>query len=206
MIIEAISVGPMQANCYVLAEGTHQKAIVIDPGDEARKIKKLLAKSFLEAAFIINTHGHYDHIGADNEFSVPVFAHRDDVVFLQNPHVNLSGVFALPFRVTATIEPLTDKQIITLGMIQLEVLHIPGHTPGGIALLMKQPHNNVVFTGDTLFYQGIGRSDLPGGDGDVLIKGIREKLLCLSDGTVVYPGHGVSTTIGDEKRHNEFLR
>ena len=111
----------------------------------------------------------------------------------------------MPYNVDSEVMLLQDNGLIELDDIQLKVLHIPGHTPGGIALHMLKPTNKIVFTGDTLFCQGIGRSDLEGGDEPLLIKSIKEKLLNLSDDTVIYPGHGPSSTIGEEKENNPFL-
>ncbi len=205
MILETVCVSPMRVNCYILAPGENSSAIIIDPGGEARKIKLVLDKHKLKPALIINTHGHYDHIGSDNEFDVPIYIHEQDLALLKDPQLNLSGLFALPYRVKSEIRILEDNQNIELQDLQLKVLHIPGHTPGGIALLMIKPTDKIVFTGDTLFCQGIGRSDLSGGDESLLKKAIKEKLLTLADDTVIYPGHGPSSTIGEEKRHNPFL-
>lgn len=216
MILETVCVGPMQVNCYILASGEDSSAIIIDPGDEARKIKRVLDKHKLKPALVINTHGHYDHIGADQEFGVPIYIHRHDLELLKDPQLNLSGLFALPYRVKSEIRILEDNQNIELqdlpphqnrwcGGLQLKVLHVPGHTAGGIALRMIKPLDKIVFTGDTLFCQGIGRSDLAGGDESLLKKSIKEKLLTLSDDTLVYPGHGPSSTIGEEKNNNPFL-
>lgn len=205
MILEAILVGPMQANCYVLAPREGASALIIDPGDQARKIKKALVKHKLQPAFIINTHGHYDHIGADDFFGVPVYVHRLDEEFLKDASVNLSKAFALPYEVSSEIRLLEDGMVLELEGLQLQVLHIPGHTPGGISLRLLKPSERIVFTGDTLFRGGIGRSDLAGGNEAVLIKAIREKLLSLPDDTVVYPGHGPFSTIGEERRRNPFL-
>jgi glyoxylase-like metal-dependent hydrolase (beta-lactamase superfamily II) len=189
----------MQTNCYILAKVAGGEAVIIDPGAESRKIKAVLAKYKLKPAVVANTHGHYDHIGCDDEFQVPVLIHQDDTLFLNDPMLNLSGLFALPYKVGAKVITLEDGQIIEYAGITLKVLHIPGHTPGGVAFLLQAPQNNIVFTGDTLFCQGIGRSDLAGGDEALLIRKIKEKLLSLPDRTVVYPGHGPSTTIGEEK-------
>lgn len=205
MILETVCVGQMQVNCYVLALRKSSAAIIIDPGDQVRKIKQALDKHSLKPAFIINTHGHYDHIGCDDNFAVPIYIHKLDIHFLKEPELNLSNLFSLPYQVKSEIRTVEDNSIIELEDIQLKVLHIPGHTPGGMALLMQKPQDKIVFTGDTLFCQGIGRSDLVGGDGYLLIKSIREKLLVLSDDTVIYPGHGPSSTIGREKKENPFL-
>ncbi len=205
MILETIPVGPVEANCYILASRANSQAILIDPGDEEEKIRKVLDKHKLKTAFIINTHGHFDHIGNDDKFGVPIYIHHKDIEFLKDAKLNFSSFFALPFRVQSKINPLKDKDSIELDDIKLEVLHVPGHTPGGIALWMKKPSNKILFSGDTLFYHGIGRTDLPGADPDLLLKSIKEKLFKLADDTVIYPGHGSSSTIQEEKRHNTFL-
>lgn len=205
MILESLSVGPMGSNCYILASKENAQAIIIDPGDQPGKINQALKKHKLNASFIINTHGHYDHIGADDEFGVPVYIHPADLAFLKDPKLNLSAFFSINYNSSSEIKLLHDNDIIGLDDIQLKILHIPGHTPGGVALQMLKPTGSIVFTGDTLFSHGIGRSDLEGGDEALLIKSIKEKLLTLSDETIVYPGHGPSSTIGEEKRNNPFL-
>ncbi len=205
MILETVCVGPMQVNCYILATEDNSSAIIIDPGDEAHKIRRVLERHKLNPAFIINTHGHYDHIGCDDKFGVPVYVHALDLSMLKDPELNLSSSFLSAYSVKVMIETLEDKKNIELGQLQLEVIHTPGHTPGGICLLMKKPKNKILFTGDTLFYRGIGRTDFRGADEALLIKSIKEKLLKLTDDTVIYPGHGPSSTIGEEKRNNPFL-
>jgi len=194
----------MEVNCYILASADNAQAIIIDPGAQARKIKQILHKHKLTPAFIINTHGHYDHIGSDDEFGVPIYIHREDAEFLRDAQLNLSKLFALPYKVKSEIRILEDGQILEVGNLQLQAMHIPGHTPGGMALRLIKPADRVVFTGDTLFCQGIGRSDLSGGDEVLLIKSIKEKLLTLPVDTIIYPGHGPSSTIGAEKS-NPFL-
>jgi len=206
MILETASVGPMEVNCYILASGKNRKAIIIDPGAELRKIKQILERYNLNPAFIINTHGHYDHIGCDDKFKgAPIYIHALDLPLLKDAQLNLSGQFGLPYEVKSEIKTLEEDEIIELEDLKLRVIHLPGHTPGGIALLMIEPQRKVVFTGDSLFYQGIGRTDLADGDESSLIKSIKEKLFILPDQTVVYPGHGPSSTIGAEKRDNPFL-
>jgi glyoxylase-like metal-dependent hydrolase (beta-lactamase superfamily II) len=195
----------MQVNCYILAADENSEAIIIDPGQDEDKIKRILNQHRLRPAFIINTHGHIDHIGCDDKFGVPVYIHQEDSALLKNPELNLSNFLLSAYSVKSEIKPLKDKEIIALGQMQLEVIHTPGHTPGGICLLMKNPKNKILFTGDSLFYQGIGRTDFPGADENQLIKSIKEKLLNLTDDTIVYPGHGPSSTIGKEKKNNPFL-
>jgi len=204
MILETIVVGPMQVNCYVLACASGGQAIIIDPGDQANKIKLVLDKHQLKPAIVINTHGHYDHIGGDDEFGVLVYVHKNDLSMLVDPRKNLSASFSLAYKVSAEIKTLEDKEIIKLDCLELEVIHLPGHTPGGIGLLVKKPLANIIFTGDTLFHQGVGRTDLPGGSQQQLEDAIRERLFVLPLDTKVYPGHGAMTTIAREKKNNLF--
>lgn len=202
MILKLVSVGAMEVNCYILAETEGSQAIIIDPGDQERKIRQVLDRHKLKPAFIINTHGHYDHIGADNELGVPVYVHKLDAPLLKEPMLNMSGLFSLPYMVQSEIRFIEDNQIIELGGIQLKALHVPGHTLGGIALLLQKPVDRIAFTGDTLFCQGIGRSDLVGGSAAVLSKSIKERLFTLPPDTKIYPGHGASSTIGEEMKNN----
>jgi glyoxylase-like metal-dependent hydrolase (beta-lactamase superfamily II) len=148
---------------------------------------------------VINTHGHYDHIGCDDEFGVCVYVHRKDLPMLVDARKNLSASFSSAYKVNAQIKTLEDKEIIKLDCLELEVIHLPGHTPGGIGLLMKNPQKDIIFTGDTLFYRGLGRWDLPGGSQQQLEEAIRARLFVLPAETKVYPGHGAATTIGKER-------
>lgn len=200
MILETVPVGSMDVNCYLLAQKEDSRAIIIDPGSEARKIRQVLNRHKLKPVFIINTHGHFDHIGADNEFGVPVYAHKRDIPLLKDAMLNMSGLFSTSYVVESEIRPLEDDQVIELDGIQLKVLHTPGHTEGGIVLLLQKPVGKIAFTGDTLFCAGIGRSDLAGGSEELLIKSIKEKLFVLPDDTLIYPGHGEASTIGREKK------
>ncbi|MDO8662039.1 MAG: MBL fold metallo-hydrolase [Candidatus Omnitrophota bacterium] len=205
MILETISVGSLEVNCYILAQKENSRAIVIDPGAQARKINKVLDKFKLKPALIIHTHGHYDHIGADNELGVQVYAHKLDAPLLKDAMLNMSGLFSLPYTVKSEIKLLEDNQLIELDGVELKVLHTPGHTAGGIALVMQKPEKGIAFTGDTLFCHGIGRSDLASGNQALLIKSIKERLFTLPDDTKIYPGHGKSSSIGEEKKNNPFL-
>jgi glyoxylase-like metal-dependent hydrolase (beta-lactamase superfamily II) len=206
MILETVVVGPMQVNCYILAAGEDSEAIIIDPGAEEHKIRRILERYALSPVFVLNTHGHYDHIGCDDKFSLPVYVHRKDALLLREPQMNLSSLFALPYRVTSPILLLEDNAIVSCQGLELRVLHVPGHTPGGVAFYLIKPKRHIVFSGDSLFCQGIGRTDFPGADEALLVRGIKERLLSLSDDTIVYPGHGQPSTIGEEKASNPFLR
>ncbi len=202
MILETVCVGPYGVNCYILAKQQNDKAVIIDPGDEPDKIKRILARHKLRPGLIINTHGHIDHIGADNAFGVCVYIHKDDLVFLSDPDLNLSGFLAAPMRINSCCRSVEDREEIKLGGVKLQVLHTPGHTPGGICLLLKEPEDNMLFSGDTLFYRGVGRTDLTLASSEQLEKSIKEKLFVLDNRTKVYPGHGPATTIGEEKNSN----
>ena len=201
MILDKIIVGPLQANCYILGCPRTSRAVVIDPGAEAERIKQRLKKYGLKLDCIINTHGHADHIGANTALAAPVYIHRLDAGFFNNPQLNLSIMFDLPVIVLAAAKLLEDGQKLKVGTISLEVIHTPGHTPGGICLNAGE----CIFTGDTLFAQGIGRTNLTYGSEKDLLKSIRERLLPLPDNLVIYPGHGPSSTIGEERKVNAFL-
>lgn len=205
MILETLCVGAFQVNCYILASKSNSPAIIIDPGDEENSIRQLLNKHKLKAGLIINTHGHIDHIGSDDKFGVPIYIHKEDLALLKDPNINLSAFLARPFSIESNIKTLKDKESVVLGQIELEVIHTPGHTPGGICLLMKEPVDKILFSGDTLFYRGIGRTDFSGADESLLIKSIKDKLFKLPDDTIVYPGHGQPSTIGQEKKSNPYL-
>ncbi len=196
-----LAVGPMGSNCYIVGCGSSLEAVIIDPGAEGNRIKSLLEKHSLKGKYIINTHGHGDHIGANNALGLPVLIHKLDAGFLTDPVKNLSASFFLNISSPRAARLLEDADVIEFGRLSLSVIHTPGHTPGSISLKME----NAVFTGDTLFCGGVGRTDLPGGDEDKLLKSIDERLLVLDDDTIVYPGHGPDTTIGEEKRNNPFL-
>jgi glyoxylase-like metal-dependent hydrolase (beta-lactamase superfamily II) len=205
MIIEKVCVGPLEVNCYILAESVGSQAVIIDPGADYNKIKLVLDKHQLKPGIIINTHGHADHIGCDDEFGLPVYIHKSDAPLLKDPVRNLSGFISGPLAVKAKAKEIKDGDIIGLGNIKLEVLHTPGHTSGGISLLLKGVEKNILFSGDSLFFHSVGRTDFPGASHEELVKAIKGKLLTLPDSTVVYPGHGPSSTIRAEKENNPFL-
>lgn len=204
MILETVVVGAIETNCYVVAAGQNREALVIDPGADADQVKKALSRHRCTAGLVVNTHGHYDHIGADGDFGVPVAVHRNDADMLYDSRKNYSAIFGISFKVKNPVRYVEDGELIEMGGLSLRVLHTPGHSPGGISLLLEKPHAGIVFTGDALFAGSIGRTDL-GGSQETLLRSIREKLLVLPDETVVYPGHGPSTTIGKERRDNPFL-
>ena len=205
MIIKTLEVGPIMANCYILGCEETKEAVVIDPGDEADRILMTLAQDNLTVKYIINTHGHFDHVGANKELkeatNAEIMIHADDEPMLSELSLH-AAAFGLAVDNSPTADiTLSDNDEIKFGNITLKVIHTPGHSEGGVCLLTDK----VLISGDTLFAGSIGRTDLPGGDYDTLISSIKTKLLRLDDDIIVYTGHGPATTIGREKKINPFL-
>lgn len=206
MILKSIVVGSFGANCYVVGCEETKEAVVIDPGGEVNLILDELKGKGLKVKYIVNTHGHIDHIGGNDELreatGAQVMIHEQDASMLTEPKLNFSGMMGRQEGFKAADTLLKEGDVIEFGTIKLKVLHTPGHTKGGICLLT----DGLVFTGDTLFNESIGRTDFPGGDYDSIIKSILEKLMTLPDETIVYPGHMGDSTIAHERKHNPFLR
>ena len=205
MIVEKLVVGPFASNCYIVGSQSNKEGMIIDPGDEAKQILKRVKDLELDIKFIALTHGHIDHTGALKEVrevtGAKVAIHADDAKSLKVQ--SLSRIFGLSYPTPPPPDRLLkDGDSIDVGDMHFEVLHTPGHTSGGICLLGE----GVVFSGDTLFNYGVGRTDLPGGSSSQLMNSIQTKLMTLPDNTVVYPGHGPDTTIGAERKGNTFLR
>lgn len=207
--IYPMPVGVAQANCYILS--LENQAIVVDPGDEAVKIITYLETKKLKPAAILLTHGHFDHIGAlevvQSKYNIPVYVHQEEKEYLTNPDYNLSQKAG---RTPIEIKDLSAYHFIAshgemelLGQI-IEVRHVPGHSLGSIAFHFKE--EGVVLVGDALFKGSIGRTDLIGGNHEQLITSVETQLFTLPDTTIVYSGHGLATTIHDEKRTNPFFR
>lgn len=193
--------GPLGVNAYLLADPVSKDACLIDPGADADRLKDCIKKHGFNLRCIINTHGHGDHIGANASFKVPIYVHEADKDFLADPDKNMSRFFFFNIISPPAERLLKEGDIIEIGSIKLKVIHTPGHTPGSIALAT----GNVIFTGDTLFKDSVGRTDFDYGSSAALFDSIRKKLLVFSDETVIYPGHGAPSTIGDEKKGNQFL-
>jgi len=205
VILRMLVVGPIQANCYILGCERTKEAAVIDPGGDVDNILMTLAKDKLRCVTIINTHGHFDHSGDNKRLKevtgAKLMIHREDAPMIL--HQGLSGSM---WGMKVEDSPPPDRYVeegdgITFGDISLQVLHTPGHSPGGISLVSDK----MVFVGDTLFAGSIGRTDLPGGDYETLIRSVKEKIFPLGDDVVIYPGHGPKTTVGREKRSNPFF-
>ena len=205
MILKKLVVGPFASNCYIVGSESNKEGMIIDPGAEAEVILGNVKDLGLDIKSIVLTHGHIDHIGALKEVKeatgAEVTIHADEAQALQENSV--SAMFGLSYPTPLPPDRLLqDGDSIDIGDLHFLVLHTPGHSPGGICLLGQ----GVVFSGDTLFNFGIGRSDLPGGSHSQLISSIHTKLMVLPDNTVVYPGHGPETTIGTERQGNSFLQ
>ncbi len=182
--IETIPVGSLQTNCYLVYDEESKQGAVIDPGDEVEKILALIKARQVTVRSIVHTHGHYDHTGASEALRRVTKAK----IMIHQADVDLAGFTPEAF--------LHDGETIFLGPLEFKVLHTPGHTPGGISLVGK----GIAFTGDTLFNNGVGRSDFTGGNETALWQSIRQKLFTLPPETVIYPGHGPASTIGQEKK------
>lgn len=191
MIVIRLEVGPLAANTYLLKDGEGRAGAVIDPGDEGDRIVRRCRQEGLEPRFIINTHGHIDHVGA-NEALKEAF-----------PEAALCIGAGDAGRLADVL--LKDGQELTFGSVTLTVLATPGHTPGGICLLARDEEPPQLFCGDLVFREGVGRTDLPGGNSSELVSSIRQKVLTLPDETVLWPGHDEGTTVGHERLHNPFL-
>jgi glyoxylase-like metal-dependent hydrolase (beta-lactamase superfamily II) len=205
MQLARLVVGPLQVNCYIVFDEKTKEAIVIDPGDDAQEILHLVNGKGLKVKYIVNTHAHFDHVGANKQIRDATGAE----LLIHEADNNLLGGTANQarmFGMTAPSSPKADRyvkhgDVIKAGDISLKVLHTPGHSAGGISLA----GDGVVFTGDALFAGSIGRTDLMGGDLMTLITSIKEHLMTLPDDTVVLSGHGPQSTIGEERRDNPFL-
>ena len=226
MINDSFPVGTFQCNCHILVCPLTGDGVIIDPGDEPRKIQQALAELELNLGmpisikYLFHTHAHFDHIGAtrsvkesilhDRGAGAAICLHRQDkrlYEFLRLQGAVLLRRYKKPLPVDHFYE---EDEEISVGHLKFSIRHTPGHTAGSVCLLLHENSGircpEILFSGDTLFYMGVGRTDLPGGSAETLIKSIRQRLFVLEDDTVVYPGHGGKTFIGYERRNNPFVR
>jgi hydroxyacylglutathione hydrolase len=205
MIIKDIVVGPLEVNCYILGCEDTREAVIIDPGGDADKVIKVVEKGNFAPKFIINTHAHFDHVGGvkaiQDYFKIDFLLHKEDLFLIDSVSEQATAFGLNPIPKPGVNKFVNNEDKVSFGQKVVKVIHTPGHTPGGVCYYV----DNSVFVGDTMFAGSIGRTDFPGSSYETLIKSIKERLFLLGDSVTVYPGHGPSTTIGNEKRHNPFL-
>lgn len=207
MIHEILPVGPLQCNCSVIGDETTREGMVIDPGDDIEQVLGLVRKHNLQIKQIVITHAHIDHIGGAMKLraatGAPVLLNQNDYALLKMLDVQASWI-GMPTPEKVEIDRnLGQANTVEAGSIRAQVFHTPGHTEGSICLYF--PAESKVIAGDTLFAGSVGRTDLPGGSFPKIIRSIHEHLLTLPDETLVLPGHGPTTTIGEERESNPFL-
>ena len=208
MILETLTVGPFQENCYIVGDEESGIGAIIDPGEEAARIAMAVEQTGLDIGSLIITHAHIDHVGAVvalvDEYACPVLMHTEAEATLgQLP--TQAMMMGLRFGKLPTVDRhVGDEEVLEVGGIRLRSLYTPGHAPGHLAFYVED--RDLVLSGDALFAGSVGRVDLPGGSMEVLMRSIEERLLTLPDETMVYPGHGPQTTIGKERASNPFLQ
>jgi glyoxylase-like metal-dependent hydrolase (beta-lactamase superfamily II) len=207
MIHEILTVGPLQCNCSILGDEASGEAIVVDPGDEIQRILDVLARHKLTLKQILVTHAHIDHIAGAARLKAltgaPILYNASDLPLVKMMDVQAGWIGTATPDVRPPDDTLDDGKLIAIAGLSGSILHTPGHTQGSVCLYL--PAQQLLLAGDTLFAGSVGRSDLPGGNGAELIRSIHNKLLPLPDSTVVIPGHGPNTTIGEERQSNPFL-
>ncbi len=207
MIQKGLEVGLLQVNCYIIGDEETKEAVVIDPGGDEDEILEVLNHHQLNLKYIIDTHGHFDHVDANlplrEATGARIAIHEADARMLIQPSEEAMFFTGNRMRASKADILLKEKDVISFGSIRLQVLHTPGHTPGGISLVMEgQPY---VYVGDLLFNGSIGRTDFPGGSFEDLVAAVRTKIFTLGDHYTVFPGHGPVTTVGHERKYNPFF-
>ncbi len=205
MKIEIIPVSPFETNCYLVWNEEDKSCAVIDPGDEPERIMSRIKQFKILPKAILLTHGHADHIAAvepiKQAFEIPIYIGRGDEELLVSPSGNISALFGFDIICPPADHIVNDADVLKIGSLDFSVIATPGHSPGGVCYLI----GNSLFCGDALFAGSIGRTDLPGGDYELLIDSINKGILTLPDNIVCYPGHGPATTVGNERKGNPFL-
>ena len=206
MKIEKFVLGSMSTNCYLLINEDTKEMVIVDPATcPEYLVNHVKSNGYIPKAILL-THGHFDHVmGIDGwleEFDILVYHHENETQMLAEPDLNLSPMLERPYTFDKGVG-LKDGEILEVAGFKFQVIHTPGHTSGGCCYY--EADEAVLFSGDTLFYRSVGRTDFPTGDSEILAKSIREKLFCLPEDVMVYPGHDSLTSIGDEKKGNSFV-
>jgi len=210
MIVDCIVLGAYQTNGYVVrAEEASKVCLIVDAGLDGRELVTFLHDRQLIPEAVVLTHGHVDHIAGllqvqDAHPDINVYIHQQDGPMLSDPQKNLSAMAGQPVTLDCDAVLVAEGDTVEAADVSLQVIHTPGHTPGGMCLYAQS--HDILFAGDTLFQQSVGRTDFPGGSMPQLKASIKQKLFVLPDSTVVYPGHGPETSIGEEKKSNMFVR
>ena len=199
--IKTFCLGDLSNNCYLIFDNKSKKAFMVDSPAPADEVINFIQSQNLKVEFIVLTHAHFDHIGGLGSFPFPFYIHKDDLQLLKDPQVNGSIFFDSSIVVEKKPRLYKENEPLYFDNYSIEVIHTPGHTPGSVSLKL----NNWLFSGDTLFLNSIGRTDIPLASQERILKSIKEKLLVLPSGTIVYPGHGGPTTIAREAKLNPFL-
>lgn len=206
MKIEQYCVGQVATNCYFIINNETKEMLIVDPGDSAQMLADRIRRENLEPKAVLLTHGHFDHAMAAEElaemFGIKIYAHEAEKDTLKDPGKNVSLMIGLRDVYHADVF-LKDEEILELAGMELKVLHTPGHTAGGCCYYLEK--EKVLFSGDTLFCQSVGRTDFPGGSMSGIVRSIKDKLMVLPDEVKVYPGHMDRTSIGAERAHNPYL-
>ena len=205
MKYEILIVGSLETNCYLVYCQDSLECAIVDPGADADRIFLMISRKNLKPELILNTHGHIDHIGANKDvkekFNIPLYLHSADSPMLENVQQSEMAIFLGAMDSPPPDNLLNDGDKIKIGKSFLQVIHTPGHSPGSVSFL----GDGFLISGDTLFFGGVGRTDLPGGSWKDMESSIKNKILTMPDEMVVLPGHGPSTTVGQEKRANPFI-
>ncbi len=205
MELEILTMGLFEVNNYILFDKESQDIVMIDAGGDFELTKSKIEELGGNLQYILNTHGHFDHIAGDydiqNHYNIPVYIHKDDEEQIPYFKEYLRAVGMPDYEAPQNITYFDETKIFKIGSNEIKTIHTPGHTQGGVSFLVK----NMLFSGDSLFYESIGRTDLFGGDYKQLVNSVKTKLFSLPDEIIVYPGHGRQTSIGHEKKHNICL-
>jgi hydroxyacylglutathione hydrolase len=207
LVFDQLETGPIQTNCYIVGDSDTKEAVVVDPGGHVGAILSALERNKLTCKTIVNTHSHFDHVGGNHELKkkagAELLIHAAEAPMLKQL-ASQAGIFGIRLENSPGADRLIDEgDVVRAGKIELEVFHTPGHSPGSLSLVIKGEKK--ILVGDLVFQGSVGRTDLPGGSMETLVRMVHEKIFVHPDDTKLYPGHGPATTVGIERRTNPFL-